>query len=325
MRLWRLIGALLTLGIVLPSAPVIGADAGIGVGDYWEYEVTVQMPIGDVDMGIPMEFTLQGVARFEIMSKTTEAIAGTETEVLNAKANLTVVMSALGITFMTMDFRVMAGFIESSFDMSSFAMVMNTSTPALGPMPASYSEIGIIANLTPALDIFAGDNDLSSGSNWTSHSTMYISSGWMNSNGTNESSGASFEDMSVGFGVNDTDVSVTVPAGTFSCTKIELQNPGGSPIYLYYAEKANFYAKMESRSDLGNVTAELKSYSVGRGGGILSGTTGMLIVGGLVAVIVIVVVALILMRKRGAGKAPMQPAQPAEIPPSPPPGPPPGL
>lgn len=320
MRLWRLLGVLLTVGIVLPSAPVIGADAGIGVGDYWEYEVTIQMPMGDGGMGIPMEFTIQGIARFEILSKTTENIAGTETDVLNAKANLTIVMSALGFTAGTMDFRVMAGFVASSFDMASFAMVMNTSTPAFGSMPATYSEMGVIATLTPALDIFAGDNDLSSGSNWTSNSTMYISSGWMNYNGTNGSSGAGSGDMSVGFGVADADVSITVPAGTFSCTKIELQNPGSSPIYLYYAEKANFYAKMEYRSDSGNVTADLKSYSVGGGGGgILSGTTGMLIVGGLVAVIVIVAVALILMRKKGAGKAPMQPAQPTEIPPPPPP------
>lgn len=313
-------GALLTVGIVLPSASVIGADAGIGMGDYWEYEVTVQMSVGDIGMEIPMEFTVQGIARFEIMSKTTETIAGTETEVLNAKANLTLVMSVMGITAGTIDFRVMAGFVASSFDMASFAMVMNTSTPAFGSIPATYSEMGVIANLTPALDIFAGDNDLSADSNWTSHSTMYISSGWMNYNGTNESSGASSEDMSVGFGVADTDVSITVPAGTFSCTKIELQNPGSSPIYLYYAEKANFYAKMEYRSDSGNVTADLKSYSVGGGGGgILSGTTGMLIVGGFVAVIVIVAVALILMRKRGAGKAPMQPTRPSEIPPPPPP------
>jgi hypothetical protein len=321
MRLWKLFGALLTLCIIMPSAPVLGADAGIGVHDYWEYKVTLALPTGDGGMGLPSEISLQGIARFEIMSKTTENISGTDTEVLNAKANLTIALGYGGITIGAYDFRLTAGFVASSFDLVSLAMVMNMSM-SFGFM-SMFEEVGSCANVTPALDIFAGNNDLSVGSNWTSQSTIHTSSSWVNDNGTNMSSGASSGDVSVGFRVAETDVSITVPSGTFSCTKIAVEDPGSmgsTPIYLYYAEKANFYAKMEYRGNSsGNFTAELKSYSVGGGGGVLGGTTGMLIVGGLVAVVVIVAIALILMRRRGAGKAPMQPAQPTEIPPPPPP------
>lgn len=322
MRTWVIVGAMLVLCIAIPPIHAAGADVGIGVGNYWDYRVTV------TEMGM----SFGGVIHFEIMSKTTESIGGVDTEVLNAKGNFSTTMSYMGMTA-TESFRVLAGFLASNFSLVSMTMVMNASTSAYMGYPASYSSTGVVETFSPAFDLYVGDNDLSAGSSWTSHSNATTVSGWNNYNGVNETTTPSSSEGTVAFTVVATGQSVTVPAGTFSCAKLNVgsnEAGGGVPFNVYYSQDVKFYTKFNysiTEDTLSiSMSAELKSYSLGSGGGdgdgggVLGGTNGMLLIGGIVVIVVVVlVIALMLMRKRGAGKVPVQPAQPTEVPPPPPP------
>lgn len=315
MRATSWVVGLLALGMVVPCLGVVGASPGIGVGAYWEYKVNADLKdagsiLNDTSLlGLP-SMNVSAIARLSITSKTTESIGSVATDVLVGKANVSIPIPVLGYVIGAINVNASANFVESTFEMSSFTMVIDMSLgiPGFGA-PIHYS-MGASGSMSPPFDYYPGDHDLTANSRWTGNSSLTVDS-WSNTNGTNQSSGPMTQSVSSTFEVAQTGVSVTVPAGTFTCTKIQLGGALGTvPVSLYYSDQAHFFVKMVYGNSTGSMTASLKSYSVGGGVALTQGT--VLAVGGIAVVIVAaIVIALLLLRRRG-GRAPAQVGPPMQ-------------
>lgn len=308
---------LATVAIAAFSSPAVAADLSIDVGDWWEYEVTADIP--DIDV------TPSGTVKMEVKDKVQENVMGQTREVFVLDMVGSASFSGTYMGFAVSANMTFIGEIHrlvSNFSISSMQMVANMDMVMTG-MSISMS-MGTESDYEPVMNDYAGDEDLTVGNLIHSHSSV-TSSTWVNMMGTNES-GTSTDEVDLTMQIVASDVEVSTPAGTFNCYKVLVsgettEEPSLSTTYYYSDEVGNF-VKVEGDGDVttGFSSMTLKAYS--RGGG-LSSTTTILVIGLAVAAIVVVAIALMLMRGRRRTPSPIPPPQPGPEPYMPPPPPPP--
>ncbi len=320
MRATPWVVVLLALGMVLPSLGAVSAKSTIGVGDYWEYDFNADLndagaTLNDTSLiGFP-SLNVSGIVRLAIVDNMTlfpecSCIGGSQRETLIGKLNLSAPIRALGITVGVISINVTTNFDRPTFDIQSFHMGMNMSIGIPGSGNQTHYSLERISGISPAFDFYAGNHDTKSGSSWTSNSSLRTTQ-WVNGVGRNDTYPLTTEHVLSTFKIVKTGVRVTVPAGTFSCSKIEVGGSSGStPFYLYYSDKAHFYVKMSYTNNSGSMTVSLRSYSSSGGS---ARTQSVAVMVGTIAVIMVaaVVIMLLLLRRRG-GKVPVQSAPPAQ-------------
>jgi len=315
-RISGIVTVLLCASLCLTSGSVLAGESKIAVGDHWAYLLGADMD----------DFTISGTVEYEITSEYEQNIGGTPTSVLACKmtGDGTVSYSYSGQTY-TGNFE-MSGTqvaVESSFNMVSMNEVMT-----MGITVQSVTMnigIGLSLAAVPPVDTYVGNDNLSVGATMNSSSTLTIS-GWMDMGlGNNVTMPASDDDVDVAMEVVAEGVSITVPAGTFSCWKIEITEDGEDPYYAYYSEEVGYYVKVDGAdSSLYMGDMQLTSYSYS-GAGADSTIMMVIIAGAVIAIVIIAAVAFMLMKRKGRGPTPLRPEQqvPPPMPPqTPPPGPP---
>ncbi|MEM2891008.1 MAG: hypothetical protein QXJ32_00670 [Thermoplasmata archaeon] len=308
---------LVAIAIAAFSTPAVAADLNISTGDWWEYEVTAEIPEIDV--------TPSGTVKMEVKDKVQETVMGQirEVFVLDMVGSASFSGTYMGFAVSAnMTFTGEIHRLASNFSMSSMQMVASMDMVVTG-MTMSMS-MGMESDYEPVMNDYLGDEDLTVGALIHSHSSA-TSSTWVNMMGTNET-GTSTDEVDLTMQVVASDVEVSTPAGTFKCYKVLVtgettDEPNLSTTYYYSDEVGNF-VKVEGDGDIatGFSSMTLKAYS--RGGGLSSAAT-ILVIGLAVAAVVVVAIALMLMRGRRRTPSPVPPPQPGPEPYMPPPPPPP--
>lgn len=290
--------------VTLPfSAFSVAAERNnIEIGDYWEYLVNALLP-GSI---ANISFTY----RIEIADENTKIIDGISSPVLVGKI-------AIGDSSPTS-----GGFTGTGiavFVKSNFSLV-STSITTKFILFNGYSTVLIHSeeDYNPPFDRYVGDDNLSVGTRMTS-STTITSSGWTDFGGLNTTMPVTTSFENVTLEVVASNVSVTVPAGTFDCYRIQITTNGTSSFW-YYSDRVGNYVKMEESSSVANGVIELASdmqllrFSYGDTGRTLS-IHIIAIVGGVIAVAIAAGVVTILhkrkmQRQEAAASPPLKEAQP---------------
>jgi len=311
--------AVAVFALIAAAATVRAADADVKTGDWWEYTVS-----GDLaDLGV----NISGTVKLEVGEVIQESVMGQVNDVFVVDYTGSASFSG-EIEGLTVSANVTMGGEEhrlvSNFSMTSLEMMMSVDMHAIAF--SMSMDMGMITDFDPVMDDYPGDADLASGTAMRSRCEM-ITTSWTNFMGSNDSD-TSTDIVDVTMQVTATDVEVSTPAGTFKCYEIVASgetpdDPDYSTTY-YYSDDVGNFVKVEGDGDMitGFSTMTLKAFSHGGGGSILSGTTGMLVIGLVVIAAVIIAAVLMLMRGRGKTPAPVYPPQPTgpqpEMPPPPP-------
>lgn len=298
----------------LPSAR---AETDIAVGDFWKYTLSMD------DEGM----TMTGSFKMEVDSKTT----------VGSQEAFVVKISGDGDLDMSIESMVMSGSFDLSghqtrtvaeFDLIDETVEMEMSITIMGISAEGTS--GTTTEFESAMDDYIGDDDMSLASEVTT-TTDVSETTWFSIEGFGDTDEETNNyTQTVTMTVVETNVSVTVPAGTFDCCKVKVETTTDgyldSTEYWYYSEEVGYYVKMDAGSLGGAGDLELEDYGNG-GAGILGGAMIWIL---LLVIAVVVVLVLVIAMKSRRGKAPtaMGPPQPGpEVPPpypGQPPVPPPG-
>lgn len=290
----------------MPSAK---SEADIAVGDFWKYSLSMD------DEGMVMT----GTFKMEVDSKTT----------VGSQEAYTVKISGDGDLDMDLEGIVMSGSFDlsghqtrmvSDFNLIDETVEMEMSVSIMGLSVDGTS--GTTTEYDPSMDDYIGDDDMSLASEVTT-TVDVTETTWFSLAGFGDT-GEETDNYSqtVTMTVVETNVTVTVPAGTFECCKVKVETTvdgyPDSTEYWYYSEEVGYYVKMDASSLGGAGDMELEDYG-NKGGGIagLFSGTNLLIMILIIAVVVVLVAVLTGMRsRRRKALTPMGPPQPGpEIPP----------
>lgn len=319
-RLWALV--IVIAALTAFAAPARAADMDIRVGDWWEYDIG-----GSLE---DLSFDVNGTVNMEVVEVVKESVMGQAQDVFLVECTGSATLSgeienltASGeISIMGELHKLASNFSTSSQDLM---MVMDIEVPGM----SMSMTMGMEIDYDPVLDDYPGDVELASGITMHSRCEAMMSS-WLDFMGTNESETTTVQ-IDLSMDVTVADVTVSTPAGDFKCYKIvvsgTIPDSGSYSTTYYYSDEVGNFVKIMGDGDLifGFPQMELKAYSHGGSGSILSGTTGVLVIGTVAAAVLIAVIALILMKSRGRTPTPVYPPQPGpqpEMPPPPPPPPP---
>lgn len=309
--------AILIIAAAFCALPSAEGETDIGVGDFWEYSLSMD------DEGMVMDgtFKLKVDSQTTVGSQQVFILKITGTGEVSGDLEGDTISGSFDMsghqTRAVADFNIMDEVIE--MDMTMEAMGMSVT-----------GTLGFSTEYDPSVDDYIGDDDLSLNS-VVSSTAEATESSWFNILGMNESEDDT-STLTTKMTVVETNVSVTVPAGTFDCCKIKVESTIDDFIdsteYWYYSDEVGYYVKMDASSFGGTGDMELESYNSGDDGGILGMFTGdNLWVTILIIAIVVVLIIVIVGTRSRRGKTPTtmgQAAQPGpEIPP-PYPGQPPG-
>jgi hypothetical protein len=229
----RIVGSAILVLLLVPlinsSTLVLGGHSDIAAGDYWEYSGTTTMDA--LNMSVNVRLTL----REEVTAESIVSVEGVPTAVLQCKVTTT--MKSPVFSGRTTQTNVYLG---SNFSLISTSSMMNSSLYAGGPYWLTYSE----DDFSPPLDEYVGDDSLAVGERMFSNTTV-THTGWTYFNGENTTMPVTTSITNATLEVVAANVSVTVPAGSFSCYKIKVTENGSSG-FNYYSDRVGNYIKMEN-------------------------------------------------------------------------------
>jgi hypothetical protein len=301
--------AFLMIAAAFCVMPSVRAELDIEVGDFWEYS----MDMDDDGMVMTGGFKLKVDSESTVGTDEVFVLKLSGSGDLSGDMTGDVVSGSFDIsghqTRAKSDFNIMSEVIEMEMSVQGAGLSIS--------MTAGFS-----TEHEPSVDDFIGDDDLSLNS-VVSTTTETTETSWMNVLGMNESDDDTSQ-QTVTMTVVATNVTVTVPAGTFDCCKVEVEvvtdGYTDSTEYWYYSDEVGFYVKMGA-SSLGSVgDLELKDYGKDDGiAGLFSGINLMIMI--LVIVVIVVLIAILIGMRSRRGKAPMSMGPPQPGPEIPPPSP----
>lgn len=316
------------LTAVMTYTPRASANADVGVGDFWEYQLD-QMDLEG--------FSVNGTMKLEVKETDSMTVMGTTQDVFRCSMTGSATLGGSFNGTMASGTMTISGeqtVIASNFSIVSESMTMSMDMSVMGF--AMTMIMGTEMNLNPPSDNYIGDNELALGTTVTStcHATgsMYMNTTipplfpGMDPITFNETTPMDIQETYT-MRIVDTEVTVHTYAGDFSCYVVNAtSNQDGilSGETLYYSEEVGNYVKYEGGYLTGGLLLggdmTLKSYS--HGGGATDLTLFLIGFGVIAAVVIIAIVLVVVMKKRG-GAAPGQvpPPQPWQQAPPPPPPP----
>lgn len=302
--------ALLLIATVFCAMPAARAEIDIGVGDYWEYSMDME------DDGM----TMDGSFKIKVDSEST--VASQQVFILEISGSGDLSGDFDGETISgSFDVSGHQTRVKSDFNVMSETVEIEMSMSAMGiTIPASF---GFETEYEPSADTFIGDDDMSLDS-VVSTTMETTETTWMDMLTMNESDSDTFS-QTITMTVVETNVSRTVPAGTFECCKIRVDvvtdGYPDSTEYWYYSDEVGYYVEMGAGSLGSEGSLELEDYSGRDGGlaGLFSGSNLLIMILIIVVAVVLIAVLLGMRSRRGKAPAPMQPLQPG--PETPPPSP----
>lgn len=227
---------------ILVITDVSAEGPGIEVGDFWEYSG---------DLGASQNLSGPIKIRMSVAEKIKEAVPGSQrTEDvfrLNLSGSGQVSINALG--FRSNTTATITGTLDrltSNFSFLSASVIAQASLAVQGfEVPAKVS---VRANADPSVDDYIGDHPLRAGTRVESKSQVSISAS-LNIIIFNQSLASMSENITFSMTVLRENVSVSVPAGTFSdCSEVNVIAAvgAGSPNHglWYYSSKVGNYVKM---------------------------------------------------------------------------------
>ena len=279
------------------AMPVAKAEVGIGVGDFWEYSMSMEEDglefAGNLKYSVKKEATVDSQQVFLLDVSGSGDLSG-DAGGMTASGSYDVSGTQ---TRLKADFSLLKDQMEMEWELE--AMTISISMSA-----------GFLSEYSPAIDDYIGDDNMTLSTVVQSTSDVSETS-WTVILGVNESDSQTVE-QSLTLTVVETNVSVTVPAGTFDCCKVRADHESGGftdTEYWFYSEEVGNYVKMSASSIGGIGDLELSDYGGKDGGaGIFSGENLWIII--LLIAVVVVVIAVVLGMRSRRGRTPTPLGQP---------------
>ncbi len=228
------------LGIVVAPIPHSSADSTpIASGNYWIYQYD------DIESGVrargsimmQMDNSIDGVFMGQSATMQVVSIAGNGTisgsyQGHQVTGNSTILGSQVRLA--------------SNFSLVSDNVVTMTNETVIGVGGPVSISMGYTASYGPVQNDYIGDDD--HGVGCVIRSTFHVSGTAWSDDGTSNDTHTAESDATMTLRVVENGVSVTTPAGTFLCQKVNATMMSGNEsesLMLYYSDQVGNYVKME--------------------------------------------------------------------------------
>lgn len=246
-RMWTVAFSAVLLALVAVPSHTSATVNGIKTGDFWEYSVG---GLGGLNAtgNITMRMTVADTLR-ETIGGRTESVLRLN---LSGSGDLRVQAPGLGNATATLALRGSIDRLQSNFSEAHSTIIadLQVTQEFFGSSITVPVTAGLTANLSQPLDDYIGDHELSLGTEVTSNTRVAVgtwySSIFLGGNQTNRSEATEQVTMKI----TRAGVSVTVPAGTFSCWEVQMSTAtnataGSSLSYWFYNETVGNYVQVK--------------------------------------------------------------------------------
>ena len=299
----------LSLAFCAASFPAAALDRSSG--DYWTYEMSVDMDdfdvVGDMTLTVVDEDTLTvgGDSYVVDVLQYSGSISGSG-EVWGVSTTVSMVYS--GFTYELKD-----GLATVKDDM----YIWINSTATMNQVELTIRmETQDVSTTSPPIGTGLVPDEMGAGDSW-SETVVETTTSTEWEDGTMTSTSSDSDEKTYSFSIAAAEESLTTDAGTFDCLKITIMDESDDSYEVrWYCDEVGYYVKVanyEMGDSTPSVVVELKDYKYASASQLL---VILAVVGIAVVLVVIVAIVLLMMRKK---RIPQQPQQPMPPPPPPPP------